>query len=134
MDRSVACFARLHSSVLDRELARFFHPLPPARGHRVDVRRRRARRASRRFSLATTHARQTNQMGATPALTRALTLNGADGRRLPLELPLAAIFSSCACDLRGRSAAHSPRLTNRSCVGAAADCCDNSDVDLWCGR
>src|SRR2546423_12008087 len=87
-------------------------------------------RAHRWIHLATAHARATNEMGTPSTFACALTLNDSHGGNFSLELSLVAAFPSRPRALRGASATIAATIADRFCIGAAANRCHHSDVDL----
>ena len=69
-------------------------------------------------------------MGIHSARAPALPVDDSDGRTVSMEFSLVAIFPSRPRALRRRNIAPTTTLTDGIHVGAAADRCHNSDVDL----
>ena len=126
----MARIARTHSSMLDRQLGRFFHALSSTHRDRVGGWSRRARGADRGFHLATAAADQANEMGARFTFGRAFALNDSNRGRSSLEFSLAAALPSRSRTLRCRSAAYPATLADWFDHGPFVDRRDDSDVDL----
>src|SRR6266480_3723859 len=112
MDCSMARITRTHSSLLDRQLGRFFHALSSAHSGRVGVRSGRAGSADRGIYLATAAVAPTNEMGARFTSGRAPARNDSNRGRFSVELSMAAALPSRARTLRCRSAAYPATLAH----------------------
>ena len=141
MARSASRVAGINSSVVDGELDGFFIETHSAYRYRVGLRPCRFGGAHYWVHLPRAHARCANQVGVSPALSRALAFNASDRWAFPVEFSLAAILSFDSRHLRRRSAATAAGIIRlRRGYGGQADpghsgarshCIDGpSDVNL----
>jgi len=126
----MARIAWTHSSMLDRQLGRFFHALSSPHSNRIGVRSGRAGGADRGLHLATAPVDQANEMGARFTFGRAPARNDSNRGRFSVELSMAAALPSRTRYLCRGSAECAAKLPHWFDNSSGTDRRDNSDVDL----